>query len=331
VNVAAFAMPSAQPMPITTRRFGGLALRIAVSVGILAWLGSRMDWSHVAEAFRGLRWGWWVAAVGLYVVCQLLCCVRWMWLSRPLGFTQSLKRFSSIYFVGMFFNLFLPTSVGGDAVRAVYLANGSGRRIPAILSVLLDRISGVIVLIGLACVAAAFGPVELPAQFRLAIFGLGLCAVIGLSSLPFLVRFSHALPERNKLRRMIGRVRDSVNLLRSRPGILLGTTILSIIVQVLNAVLVWFIGLALNLDVPVIYYGVAAPMVTLVTLIPISLNGMGLREGGMVLFLGPVGASSANAVTLAFLWFLAQTTTSLFGAVIYLLGHFNRPEALPDE
>jgi uncharacterized membrane protein YbhN (UPF0104 family) len=248
-----------------------------------------------------------------------------------MGFQQSLGRFSSIYFVGMFFNLFLPTSVGGDAVRAVYLANGSGRRIPAFLSVLLDRISGVVVLIGLACVAAAFSRVELPPQFRLAIYGIGACAGIGLLSLPLWVRLSLALPERNQLRRLIGRVRDSVALLRSRPGILAGTTLLSVIVQVLNAVLVWLIGLALNLDIPAVYYGVAVPMVTLVTLIPISLNGMGLREGGMVLFLGPAGATADHAVTLAFLWFLVQTTTSLFGAGVYLLGHFHRPEELPDE
>jgi uncharacterized protein (TIRG00374 family) len=290
-----------------------------------------MDWEHVAESFRGLRWGFWVGAVGLYVVCQLLCCVRWMWLSRPLGFQQSLARFTSIYFVGMFFNLFLPTSVGGDAVRAVYLANGSGRKLPAILSVLLDRLSGVVVLIGLACVAAACSPIELPPQFRFAIFGLGACAGIGLLCLPLLAQIVHAFPEKNKIRLQIERVRDSLSLLRSRPGLLFGTTVLSVVVQILNAVLVWIIGLALNLDVPPIYYGVAAPMVTLVTLIPISLNGMGLREGGMVLFLGPAGATAANSVTLAFLWFLVQNTTSLIGAVVYLLGHFRRPEVLTNE
>ncbi len=324
-------MPIEKPQPAAARKFGGLILRVIVSVGILAWLGSQMDWTHVAEAFRELHWGYWIAAVGLYVVCQLMCCVRWMWLSRPLGFQQSLTRFSSIYFVGMFFNLFLPTSVGGDAVRAVYLANGSGRKMAALLSVLLDRVSGVVVLVGLACFAAAFSPIELPRQFRFAIYGIASCVGIGLLSLPVLARIAQTLPEKNKIRRMIGRLRQSLAVLRSRPDILVGTTLISIVVQVLNAVLVWLIGLALNLDVPAVYYGVAAPMVTLVTLIPISLNGMGLREGGMVLFLGPAGATPANAVTLAFLWFLAQTTASLFGAVIYLLGHFHRPEGLPDE
>lgn len=324
-------LPTQQRRTGGTRRIGGLTARVLVSGGILAWLGSRMDWSQVVAAFAGLKWGYWVVALALHLVCQLLCCVRWMWLSRPLGFEQPLGRFTSIYFVGMFFNLFLPTSVGGDAVRAVYLANGSGRVMPAVLSVLLDRISGVVVLIGLACIAAAYSPVDLPAQFRLVIFGIGTCAGLGLLSLPLLVQLSRMLPAKNKLRRFIRRIRDSVRLLRSRPGILFGTTLLSVVVQVLNVVLVALIGLALQLDVPLVYYGVAVPMVTLATLIPISLNGMGLREAGMVLLLGPAGASAASAVSLAFLWFLAQTTASLFGAAVYLLGHFRRPEELPDE
>ncbi len=79
MNAVATAMPIEKPQPAAVRKFGGLILRVVVSVGILAWLGSRMDWSHVAEAFRELRWGYWIAAVGLYIVCQLMCCVRWMW------------------------------------------------------------------------------------------------------------------------------------------------------------------------------------------------------------------------------------------------------------
>jgi uncharacterized membrane protein YbhN (UPF0104 family) len=299
----------------------GLVIRIAVSIGILAWLGSRVDWNHVADAFRELRWNWWLTALGLYVLCQLLCSVRWMWLSRPLGFSKSLTRFTGLYFVGMFFNLFLPTSVGGDAVRAVYLANGTGKRMAALFSVLLDRASGLIVLIGLACIAAAFCPVELPMQLLLTTWAVGAAAIMGLSSLPLLVRAGTR--QRNE------KIRAMAEMLASYRGnlpMIAGTTLVSIIVQVLNAVLVMFIGWALRLEVPPVYYALAAPMVTLFTLIPISLNGMGLREGGMVLFLAPAGVASGHAVTLAFLWFLVQTTASVFGAVVYLFGRFTPME-----
>lgn len=305
--------------PESTKRWTGLLLRVAVSVGLLAWLGSRVDWQHIAESFRGLKWGWWLSAVGIYIVCQLLCCVRWLWLSRPLGFQQSLARFSGIYFVGMFFNLFLPTSVGGDAVRAIYLANGSGRRMAAVFSVLLDRASGLAVLVALACTAALLSPVALPMQLKLVTYALGVGAIVGMLALPWIVRLDF---KKRKLQAFF----DLLKHYPRQPGMLVGTALLSIVVQVLNAVLVGCIGIGLGLDVPAIFYGVAAPMVTLFTLIPISLNGMGLREGAMVLFLTPAAVASADAITLAFLWFLVQTTTSLFGAVVYLLGRFGSAE-----
>ncbi|MFL5328892.1 MAG: lysylphosphatidylglycerol synthase transmembrane domain-containing protein [Gemmataceae bacterium] len=322
-----------------SRRYG-LILRMVFSALILGWLATRVNWQHVFAAFAGLRWGYWVAAVGVYIVCQLLCAVRWLWLSRPLGFTQSLGRFTAIYFVGMFFNLFLPTSVGGDAVRAVYLAKGTGRRINALLSVLLDRFSGVVVLIALACIATAMSPVQLPAQFKLLIWGLGVAAILGLLTLPWfaaLVAKIHWPGEGRlawvaaKMRRVGEATGGAVKLFRGRPGMLAGTTLLSIVVQVLNVVVVWLVGIALGLDVSPVYYGVAAPMVTLLTLIPLSLNGVGIREGGMVLFLAPAGVSKEIAITLAFLWFCVQTTTSVLGAAVYLIGHFKPPEPASGE
>jgi len=317
--------------PDSSRRYGALILRVAVSAVILGWLGAHVDWSQVARSFRGLRWGFWSGAIGLYVVCQLLCCVRWMWLSSPMGFHQTLGRFTGIYFVGMFFNLFLPTSVGGDAVRAVYLANGSGRRVAAVFSVLLDRASGLFVLIGLACAAAAVSPVALPPQLRLMIWCMGAGAAAALVVLPLTARALCRVTGGGKVRRAARAAVEAMALFRTRPALLIGTTSLSITVQVLNAAVLALVGLALRLDVPVVYYGLAAPLVTLFTLVPVSLNGMGLREGGMVLVLGPAGATAADAVGLAFLWFLAQTSASVLGAAVYLFGRFTPPEGLPGE
>lgn len=322
------------------KRWMPLVIRAAFSGGILTYLGTRVDWGHVAEAFRGLRVGYWAVAVGLYIFCQLLCSARWMWLSRPMGFTQSLARFTGIYFVGMFFNLFLPTSVGGDAVRAVYLARGHGRRVDALLSVLLDRLSGLLVLIGLVCVAAIFCPVELPAQIQVAVWGIGLAAVVGVAAMPFVTRLlskwhwpGDGLAARtvSRLRHLAHSGEKAVALCRDRPGMLAGTTVISVVVQVLNAVIVGLVGVGLGLDVPPVYYGVAAPMVVLLTLVPISVNGLGLREGGMVLFLAPVGVAPAAAITLAFLWFSVQTAASLCGAAVYLFGRFSPPEDLSGE
>src|SRR5262249_2033032 len=155
-------------------------LRLVVSVSLLAWLGWRTDWAQVGVAFRHLRLGLWLAAVGLYVVTQCVSSLRWQLLARPLGFTPSLARCTAFYFIGMYFNLFLPTSVGGDVVRAMYLSGGPGRRLNAFLSVFLDRSTGLLVLLALACVAVAVSPVGLPGWVALSVWGTAVAAVLAL-------------------------------------------------------------------------------------------------------------------------------------------------------
>src|SRR5262245_42522282 len=113
-------------------------LKIAVSLGLLSWLAWRTSWHQVGAAFGQLDLGLWLAAVGIYGIAQLLSCIRWRMLSRPLGFDQPLSYFLGYYFIGMFFNLLLPTSVGGDVVRAWYLDDHSGRHLAAFVSVFVE-------------------------------------------------------------------------------------------------------------------------------------------------------------------------------------------------
>src|SRR5262249_10458678 len=121
-------------------------------------------------------------------------------------------------------------------------------------------------------------------------------------------------------------LRDALAIYRRNPGVLAATIGLSLIVQAINVVLVWLVALALRLDVPIAHFGIAYPMVTILTLVPVSLNGMGIREGGMVLFLGAAGVAPAAAISVAFLWFCVQTAASMLGAGVYLFGRFPRLE-----
>ena len=118
-------------------------------------------------------------ALALYLVGVALRAWRWQGLLAVLGQHARLTRLTELYFVGMFFNLVLPTSVGGDAVRVWYLARlergrpAPGRATAAFLSVLAERGSGVVVLAVVACVAALLCPVPLPAWVRLAVLAVG--------------------------------------------------------------------------------------------------------------------------------------------------------------
>src|SRR5882762_4919426 len=85
-------------------------LRVAVSAVILAGLVAKIDWARVGADVRGLRWADAAAAFSVLVAAQFVSALRWQWLARPLGFHGPLRRYVGYYFVGMFFNLLLPTS-----------------------------------------------------------------------------------------------------------------------------------------------------------------------------------------------------------------------------
>ncbi|MCS6852096.1 MAG: flippase-like domain-containing protein [Gemmataceae bacterium] len=293
--------------------------RIAVSGVLVTGLILRTDWAQVGEAFASLRLQWWWAAFLLYLVSQLVSAVRWQLLARPLGFKESLARFVSFYFIGMYFNMLLPTSVGGDVLRAWYLDGGSGRRLAAFVSVFADRFSGLLVLLALACAAVVFCPLELPRWVPASVWGTASCALAGLAVAPLLARGKGRGPWTLRLT-AAGRA------FRRQPRLLLITTALSLVVQAANVAIVWFIGLGLGLKVPPAYYAIMVPMVSLLTLLPISINGIGVREEGMMRFLAFLGVPTGTTLCLSLLWFAVFLAAGGLGGLVYLLGSFPRPE-----
>ncbi|GIW78393.1 MAG: hypothetical protein KatS3mg105_0200 [Gemmatales bacterium] len=303
-------------------------LRLFVSFGLLSWLAWRTDWVQVGEVFSRLRIEYWVAAVLMYAFIQVISGYRWQRIAEPLGFRIPLSRYVGFYYIGMFFNLVLPTSVGGDVIRACYLNSRSGRRRFAFLSVLSDRLSGFVVLFGLAGLAVLLCPITLPLWVTWSVFAAVVAAYCGLACLPVFIRLNR------RLRFSLGRRFDNLgsDLLHSlrfafRPSILL----LSLVIQSGNILIVWLLGLSISAPIAWWYYWIVVPMVALLTLLPVSINGMGVREGGMVLFLAPMAVREGMAMSLAFLWFSVFTVTSLVaGGLVYLFGRFPPVEVEAD-
>ncbi|MCI0379005.1 MAG: flippase-like domain-containing protein [Gemmataceae bacterium] len=295
-------------------------LRILVSAALLTYLGWRTDWSSVRDAFARLRWEYWLAAVGVLLAAQCASAVRWKHFADSMRFRHSIGRLTGFYLIGTYFNLLLPTSVGGDVVRAWYLDGRSGRRWAALGCVLLDRLNGLAVLVALACLAATFAPLAIPAWIPWCAWGLAAGGALGLLSLPVLARIARLSPMRREQLQTLWRF------LRS-PRLLARATLLSLIVQAANVLAVWCVGLSIHAPIDAAYYWVFVPLISLLTLLPISLNGMGVREGAAVLFLAPFGIADGTAVTLAFLWFCVTVAVSLVGGVVYLAGGHAKPDA----
>jgi glycosyltransferase 2 family protein len=309
---------------LTTRPPGVLArftrkyARVAVTLVLLTWVAWETNWQEVGSAFARLRLELWLAAVAVLVATQFVSAWRWQALARPFGFERSIGQLVSYYFIGMYFNLLLPTSVGGDVVRAWYLDGHSGRRLAAFVAVFVDRFSGLVVLLSLACAGVVLWPLELPAWIPLFVWTAAGGAVLAVAGLPRFARHS------KRVARRLDKVRQALRALRA-PRLLLGSTLLSLGVQAGNVILVWLIGNAIGAEVPGGYYWIMVPMVSLLAMLPVSINGMGVREGATALFLAHLGVPDGTAKTLALLWFAVFLTVSLLGGVVYLFGHFPKP------
>jgi uncharacterized membrane protein YbhN (UPF0104 family) len=295
------------------RGWVGRLVRLAISVGILAWLFTRFDWTQFVQLLSGAHPGWFVVAIVLYVAAQLMSSVRWQILARPLGIVESFRTFVALYFLGMFFNLFLPSSMGGDTVRVWTLGRARGGRparfAAAALSVLAERFWGLMALLVVACVGAGFVVGQVPLWMIVATWSIGLALMSGILLLPLI---GTRLEKARELQAALSLGTGGSERLRV-------AIVCSLFVQATSAVQIYMLALALGIHAPFLVFAMVVPMITLLTMIPITVNGIGVREGSLVLLLAPVGVAQPQAVALGLLWFLMILATSLAGGVVYLL------------
>src|SRR3989441_4029176 len=175
-------------------------LRVAVSIGIVAYILVDVDTEDLVRALASVRPAPLAGALALFLAGQALSAYKWSLLGRSVGLERPVGDYTRFYFIGMFFNLLGPSTIGGDVVRALYL--GEGRRPGlAINSVVFDRVSGLAVLMALGAGALlAFPEYGLPWLLTAALVTGGVLLVLGWWMCPRLVRL---LPEGNRLRRQV--------------------------------------------------------------------------------------------------------------------------------
>jgi len=250
---------------------------------------------------------------------QSIAALRWkliMGSGRP-----PWKYLARLYVIGSFFSLFLPTVVGGDAVRAVAAARETSRPGGVVASVLLDRAMGVFAIVGYAILGAALVPefaLRLVEGSRFTLPGwILILGVLGVAVLlTAAVWFGRRSP---RLRDGLNDAGRAVRDLARTPGSLLAAIALGFVVQGLY-ILLW-LGLAgsMHRPRPPLTLFFAVPVVTAFAMLPITLNGLGVREGAWLLLLSGSGIPSAEIVTFSLLYFAANLITGLVGGVLFMV------------
>lgn len=295
-----------QPPRLSLLRLGGTLL----AIGLLAYLLARQGWQEISLAIQKITWGRFALALGLMFISRLAVAARWHVLLRSAGVPISPGQSLRITFAGLFASNFLPTTIGGDVVRLGGAIRLGFDQAISLASLVADR------LVGMAGMALAL-PLILPAMLKPAsastlpsLHTLSLTAATALDSSTWPRKLIH------KVRQAIQRVLQALSLWLRQPRALL----ISLAFTGLH-MLCLFIQIRLLLDgmgeaIPLWLIAGLWSATYFVTLLPISVNGMGVQELAAAFFYGILGGISHPAsLTLALLLRLLQMLASLPGAL----------------
>jgi len=307
-----------------------LLLKLVVSGGLLAYLLSRIHPERFLQTFATAKFSYIGLAMLVYLVTQGFSAVRWTALARPLGIKTPFKAMLRYYLIGMFFNLFAPGTVGGDVSRVYYLVRDEDMRaqghsvttVHATMSVLMDRAIGMVVLVWLGTAGLLLFPdYAVPHTARVATFLLSVGLLLGALITPLLRRL---LPEDGH--HLLVKLRLMFRSYRTHWRALLEAALLSLVVHLIQAWIHVLMGRALDLNVPYSFAIIVYPLVGTFAAIPISLNGLGLREGGYIFLLAVIGIGNEKGIAFGLLLFLVVALDSLIGGLVFLLQQSPRPD-----
>ena len=289
-------------------------LRIGLSVCLLAWLISKTNQDDLLEAILDLSFYAWAVAFLMYLASQVVSSIRWYFLAHALDFTGPWSAYLRYYFVGMYFNLFLPTSIGGDVLKIHFISRGEPKKLKATYSLLADRLFGLAAMFLLGAGAVLIGHGILPHYFEHLLCVAGICIIALLLGLPMAYKlFGSIWPE-------FGKRLAVLLVFWEKPKTLFAALSLSLVLQALGIGAVVLLAKDMGLSPPATFYFAAFPLVAILTILPISFNGIGIREGGFIFFLGLKGISVEKALTLSLSFFAIQVVAGLIGGLVYAFG-----------
>ena len=299
-------------------------IKVIVTILLFYLLFSKVGWSEFLATLAGARIGVLLFAFAILWIGHYICIFRWRILMRPLMPVFSLVRLFEIYCIGLFFNLTFPTAVGGDLVKMYYAGKPTRQYAQSFAATFLDRDSGMFAMMILACLGSLLLPMSLPGIPVSLIVWFSFVAFIALNVViftPVLHRLLTAVLRKTRLHGIATRVdaiSDAFIIMGKHPRILLQALLISLANQLLVFVVTWVTAIGLRINISFLYYIVFVPVITLISMIPISLNGYGLREYAFRSLFSAIGVAPASALALGFLSSITLLLTAVPGGIVYM-------------
>ena len=302
-----------------------MGLKIGVSAILLIYCFRRVGWEALWTEIAGAHAGWVAIYVGVSFLATLVSALKWHVLATARGLSASRSKLTVLYMVGYFFNNILPTSVGGDVVRAYELGKTDSQQAEAMASVFMERFTGLTTLILFAVCTLIIDP-RLLGDVKLTLaLGMVCAAYLSVTVLVFqrtVLRFLQArLPFSPVLRilRKMQKLQEAILLYQHERRALWVSMLYSGVFYV-NTVFIVYVGCLTFAYVPDLSdLFLVVPIMHILFMIPISLGGIGLQEWAYTVVLSMLGVPAAVGLSVALLYRIRTIVFGLIGGVLYPL------------
>ena len=301
-----------------------LLLKLTFSLGLIVFLLGRIPMDQLRETLRLARPGWLATAFALLVFSNVIGAYQWSRLLQAVDIHIPFWKVCAYYHVGLFFNNFLPANIGGDLARIADASRYGPTKTAAVSAVMMDRIIGTVALGGIALLTT------LPVldRFHLSLVYLAVVAFFAIGvGVMWVVFHPGALATLlGALRRFglgglaphLDDLEGRLSTYRGRPALVRSMMVVAALTQISRIGVHVVVARALGMDVPIVYFFLFVPLLAVIVSLPISLNGIGVREGAGVVLFGLVGVERAQAFSLQFVTYLVAVAVSLLGGLVFV-------------
>ena len=313
-----------------------VALRITISIVLLIFLFAQeqVEIVRIIAIVRTADIRFLLLAFAVFAGVNVLCLLRWAMLLTSINIRLPLKRIVTSFAGSLFFNLVMPSSIGGDFMRSTDLAAHTKKTKEVVATVFLDRLSGYSGLVIVACLAVVFGW-RIAEDRNVFLSLLFITLVLAVILMVLFNSFFYALLNRtlsantarkdSVMRKMTSKVKDVIKdlhneiyLFRNKKKILAQNLLFSLAVQALMPVVFYFTALALGVRIAPLYFFIYIPIISAVTMLPISIGGLGVRENITMYLFAKAGVAKDVASTLGVLNSVFIVICAAAGGLFYV-------------
>lgn len=301
-----------------------VVVKLVLSLALFAYVVAKVSPGDIWATIRSANTRILLAAAGLFLFSNLLGSWLWARLLRARGVPIPYAKAASYYFVGLFFNNFLPSNIGGDIARISDAAKHADHVSPVFSATLMDRLLGVlaIALVAVLASSAAVDRFHLYAIYTtmVIVFLVSLGLVLSIFNRTVLKAFEwpFRVIGARAIERGIARLMDDLHGYKGQIGVLLGAFAASLIVQISRILVHYLVGLALGVRLAMGYYFLFVPALAALVSLPLSMNGLGIREGAGVVLFHMAGLTKEQAFAVPFLTYVISVLISLLGGLIFV-------------